>query len=126
MKYALVDSNNIVQNFIVFNPQSTYVPPFGLIIQQVNDWINLGDLITNPAPTPTPTPVPTPSPTPTPFIPDLSVQLAVALINTKVIPPTDIDPSTLVLINSQLLKAGAPVISIPVIQQQQQVSDIPA
>lgn len=43
MKYALIDSNNIVQNVIVYDGVAEYAPAAGLALQQVNDWVNIGD-----------------------------------------------------------------------------------
>ena len=50
MKWALVDSNNIVQNVIVYDGVSPYTPPDSLSAQQVNDWLNIGDDINEPQP----------------------------------------------------------------------------
>ena len=43
MKWALVDRNNIVQNVIDYDGTSTYTPLSYLTLEQVNDWINIGD-----------------------------------------------------------------------------------
>jgi hypothetical protein len=52
MKYALVDANNIVQNLIVYSEGSNYTPEEGLSVQQVNEWINIGDNKDAPEPLP--------------------------------------------------------------------------
>lgn len=54
MKYALIDSNGLIQNLIVHNPSSSYTPPSGLAIASVNDWLHVGQHITDAAPTSTP------------------------------------------------------------------------
>ena len=52
MKTALVDSNGIVQNVIVLDPKSDYIPPNGWVIQDVNNWVNIGDDVSMPEPVP--------------------------------------------------------------------------
>lgn len=52
MQYALVDSNNVVKNFIV-PPVGEWVPPVGLTVQQVNDWVEVGQDTGTPQPSPT-------------------------------------------------------------------------
>ena len=43
MKWALVDKDNIVVNVIVYSQGSDFVPPEGIEILEVNDWLNIGD-----------------------------------------------------------------------------------
>lgn len=42
MQWALVDLNSIVQNIISYDGKSSYTPPIGLTLMQVNSWINIG------------------------------------------------------------------------------------
>lgn len=51
MNWALVDSNNIVQNIIVYDGESIYIPQAGFTLQQVNSWINIGQNINTSQPT---------------------------------------------------------------------------
>jgi hypothetical protein len=60
MQYAFVDSNNICQNLIAYDPSLPHgqvVPPTGQTLQEVNDWIQIGQNINASEPQP-------PSPTP--------------------------------------------------------------
>jgi len=50
MKYALVDSDNIVQNIIVYYEGANYTPAEGLTVQQVNDWVKILDHKDTPEP----------------------------------------------------------------------------
>lgn len=53
MKWALVDSQNIVQNTIDYDPLEPYGPysaPAGLILMQINDWIEIGQDTQTPDP----------------------------------------------------------------------------
>ena len=50
MKWALVE-NDIVKNVIVYDEQSSYTPPEGQSLIQVNDWIDIGENINLPEPT---------------------------------------------------------------------------
>ena len=43
MKWALVDSNNIIQNTIAYDGTTEYVPAEGLTLVQVNDWLDISD-----------------------------------------------------------------------------------
>lgn len=45
MKWALVDSQNIVQNIISYDGVSPFQPQEGQILIKINDWVNLGDNI---------------------------------------------------------------------------------
>lgn len=40
--WALVDSNNIVINKIVYEPSSNYVPPVGCSLREINSWVDIG------------------------------------------------------------------------------------
>lgn len=51
MKWALVDSQNIINNIISYSEDSNYLPPPDLQLIQVNDWLNIGDNINLPQPT---------------------------------------------------------------------------
>lgn len=44
MKFALVANNNIVHQFIVYDGQAAYTAPDGLRVEQVQDWIRVGDV----------------------------------------------------------------------------------
>lgn len=48
MKWALVDKNNIVRNIIVYDEGTPYFPPDWLTVEQINDWIDIGDMKDNP------------------------------------------------------------------------------
>lgn len=50
MQYALVDANGIIQNVIEYDGISAYTPPIGLSVQQANDWLIIGNNITDPIP----------------------------------------------------------------------------
>jgi hypothetical protein len=50
MKWALVDNTNTVQNLIVYDGVAAYTPPEGLTLQQVNPWVQIGQLSTIPQP----------------------------------------------------------------------------
>lgn len=50
MKYGLVDSNNVLQNVIIYDGNSLYTPTSGLTIEQINDWIQIGENINTPQP----------------------------------------------------------------------------
>lgn len=47
MKWALVNAENIIQNLIEYDGEQAYAPPDNLTIQQVNDWLNIGDNTAN-------------------------------------------------------------------------------
>jgi hypothetical protein len=96
MQGALVDSNGIVQNFIVYD--ANYTPPAGFTVQQVNSWVQMGQNINTAEPAP-----PAPSPTP---IPDLATQLANVLIAKGTIAATDLNAATLTTVNTSLTAAG--------------------
>jgi len=49
MKWALVNSDGIVQNVIVYEG-APYTPSEGLTLQQVNSWVNIGSHINDPEP----------------------------------------------------------------------------
>jgi len=51
MKHALIDTNGVVQNIIVYDGVSPYNPA-PLILEQVADHINIGDHKDAPPPTP--------------------------------------------------------------------------
>ena len=42
MRWALVDSNNKVRNVIVYDGISPYLPPEGIVLREVNDWVEIG------------------------------------------------------------------------------------
>jgi hypothetical protein len=48
MKWALVDSDNIIQNVIAYDGADEYIPPQGVTLQQVNDWLHIGDNVNQP------------------------------------------------------------------------------
>jgi hypothetical protein len=52
MKWALVDAGNVVKNLIVYDGVSRYIPPDGLSIIQVNDWVEIGELVDKAEPSP--------------------------------------------------------------------------
>jgi len=43
MKWALVDTSGIVQNVIAYDGISEYTPDSAVALEQVNNWINIGD-----------------------------------------------------------------------------------
>ena len=56
MKWALVDTNEIVVNVIAYDGVSEYAVPEGLSLEEVNDWVDIGQATDVPEPTPvTPT-----------------------------------------------------------------------
>jgi len=60
MKWALVDSNDMVVNVIVYNGSDPYLPPEGLILKEVNNWVDKGmksDIAERDVPKPIPDPV---------------------------------------------------------------------
>jgi len=53
--WALVDSNNIVVNKIVYDKQSNYIPPKGLKLREIERWVEIGmdaDISENDVPKP--------------------------------------------------------------------------
>ena len=54
MQWALVDSNNIIQNIIAYDGIAEYIPDIGLVLQQVNDWLGIDSNISDPRPVPLP------------------------------------------------------------------------
>jgi len=50
-EWALVDANGIVQNIIVYDGSSPYTPPQGLTLEQVNNWVQIGQNVNTPQPT---------------------------------------------------------------------------
>lgn len=52
MKTALVDVNGFVQNVIALQDGADYTPPEGLQIQEVNDWVDIGQSVDVAAPQP--------------------------------------------------------------------------
>ena len=53
MKWALVDSNNVVQNTIAYDPalpHGPYTPPDGLTLMEVNDWCEKDQPVTDTPP----------------------------------------------------------------------------
>jgi len=40
--WALVDSNNVVVNKIVYDPEKPYTPPAGLVLREINRWVDIG------------------------------------------------------------------------------------
>lgn len=52
MKWGLVDSNAICQNIIQYDGSSPYEAPEGLVLQQINDWIQIGDNVSIDPPPP--------------------------------------------------------------------------
>jgi len=51
MQWALVDSNNVVVNIIVIDPEKEYKPPQGLALREINDWVHMGRDADMPKPT---------------------------------------------------------------------------
>lgn len=43
MKWAWIDSNNIVRNIIVYDGIAKYSPPEGYTLEEINDWVNILD-----------------------------------------------------------------------------------
>jgi len=61
MQWAFVDNNNIVDNIIMYDGVSQFTPPDGLSLQQINDWVGIGQNINVSEPSyPTP-PAPNPN-----------------------------------------------------------------
>jgi len=58
MKYALVNSQNIVVNVIALQNVNAYRAPPGLTVMQVNDWVQIGDLSDAAKPVPPKPPLP--------------------------------------------------------------------
>lgn len=50
MIWALVDSENTVQNIIVYDGITPYVPPNSLTLQQINPWVKIGQSVHTPQP----------------------------------------------------------------------------
>lgn len=50
MKWALVDSDSIIKNIIIYDGISEYSPPDGLNLTQVEDWLNMNEHIDSPQP----------------------------------------------------------------------------
>jgi len=40
--WALVDSNNVVVNKIVYDPEKPYTPPAGLQLKEIERWVDIG------------------------------------------------------------------------------------
>ena len=52
-QWALVDQNGIVQNIIEYEshqPYGVFTPPQNLVLQQVGDWIVIGQAANTPQP----------------------------------------------------------------------------
>lgn len=50
MKWALIDSSDIVRNIIVISPDIPYTPADYFSLEEVNDWVNIGDPKDTPEP----------------------------------------------------------------------------
>lgn len=42
MKWAIIN-NDIVENIIEYDGVATYIPNTGNVLEQINDWVNIGD-----------------------------------------------------------------------------------
>jgi hypothetical protein len=58
MQWALVDKNGTIQSLIVYDGVSPYKPWPWLTLQQVEDWITLGENMSDPQPESAPEPMP--------------------------------------------------------------------
>lgn len=54
MKWALVDSDDIVRNIIIYEESLPYTCPEWLTLTEINDWVNIGDNKDIPEPLPLP------------------------------------------------------------------------
>lgn len=45
MKWALTDDNGNIKNILIYDGKAEYEPEEGLALQQVNDWLEIGDNI---------------------------------------------------------------------------------
>lgn len=43
MKWALIDKKDIVRNIIQYDGESPYTPLSWQTLEEVNDWVNIGD-----------------------------------------------------------------------------------
>ena len=51
MNWCLVDAAGFVKGIIVYNGTDPYTPAEGLTLQQVNNWVQVGQNINTPEPT---------------------------------------------------------------------------
>lgn len=102
MKIALVDSNGIVRNVIVYDGVAPFIPPIGQTVQHVNDWVDIGQNQNVSIP---------PPPIVTTPIPDLATQLAAILISKGTIATSDLNTNTLTAVNATLASDGQATLS---------------
>jgi hypothetical protein len=50
MKWALINSDKLVVNVIAYDGEAEYTPEVRLSLEQVSDWLTIGDDISKPAP----------------------------------------------------------------------------
>lgn len=50
MKWALINNQDIIENVISYDGDAEYNPPEGLLLVQVNDWLNIGSHVNDSEP----------------------------------------------------------------------------